>query len=90
LRPGDYPFGLRLASTDSELMFHLALTFGLETDPPKALARMAGLIEQVSRSHGVEESLWMTLGLTDGSTFYGVRYASDGEAPTLFHSRDAS
>jgi len=75
-------------TTDSELMFHLALTFGLETDPPGALARMAGLIEQVSRSHGVEESLWMTLGLTDGSTFYGVRYASDGDAPTLFHSRD--
>ena len=29
-------------STDSELMFFLALTFGLDQDPPGAVARMAG------------------------------------------------
>lgn len=77
-----------LGSTDSELMFHLALTFGLEDDAPAALARMAGLVEEVGRAHGIAESLWMTLGVMDGETFYGVRYASDGDAPTLYCSRD--
>lgn len=77
-----------LGSTDSEIMFHLALTFGLESDPPGALERMAGFIEQTGRAHGVEESLWMTTAVTDGQTIWAARYASDGEAPTLYHSRD--
>lgn len=75
-------------TTDSEVMFHLALTFGLEEDPIGALERMAGFVESVARAHGVDESLWMTLGVSDGKTLYAVRYASDGEAPTLFRSRD--
>src|SRR5690606_40385610 len=33
-------------STDSETMFYLALTLGLEEDPPAAVARMAGLVER--------------------------------------------
>lgn len=78
-----------LGTTDSEVMFFLALTFGLETDPLGALARMAGFIEGVGTDSGVHESLWMTLALSDGERLYAVRYASDGEAPTLYHSRDA-
>jgi glutamine amidotransferase len=75
-----------LGTTDSEIMFHLALTFGLETDPLGALARMAGFIEKTGKAHGVSESLWMTVAATDGQTVYAVRYASDGEAPSLYHS----
>ncbi len=77
-----------LGSTDSELMFHLALTYGLESDPLGALQRMAGVVERVGRAHGVEESLWMTVAATDGRRLYAVRYASDGEAPTLYHSKN--
>src|SRR5215813_7559224 len=36
-----------LGSTDSELMFHLALTFGLQDDPVGALERMAGFVESL-------------------------------------------
>jgi glutamine amidotransferase len=32
----------------------------------------------------------MTLGVSDGKTLYAVRYASDGRAPTLLHSRDVA
>ena len=32
-------------STDSEVFFHLALTFGLEDDPPSAVEQAVGLIE---------------------------------------------
>lgn len=77
-----------LGTTDSELMFYLALTLGLEQDPLGALARMAGLVERTGRAHGVDQALWMTIGLTDGESIWAVRYASDGEAPTLYHSRD--
>jgi glutamine amidotransferase len=74
-------------TTDSEVMFFLALTFGLENDPLGAVQRMAGFVEEVARKHGVKDPVWMTLGFSDGQRLYGVRYASDGDAPTLYHSR---
>ncbi len=80
-------FSSILGTTDSEVLFYLALTFGLERDPLGALERMAGCVESVAKAHGIAESLWMTLGLSDGSSIYAVRYASDGEAPTLYYSR---
>lgn len=77
-----------LGTTDSDLMFHLAITFGLETDPLGAVARMAGFVEETGRRHGIEHALWMTLGFSDGKTLYAVRYASDGDAPTLYYNHD--
>ena len=82
-------FGNILGTTDSELMFHLALTFGLENDVPTALARMAGFVEDVARSHGIDAAIWMTLGISDGETLYSVRYGSDQKSPTLYYSPDA-
>ncbi len=77
-----------LGSTDSELMFHLALSFGLEQDPVGAMARMVEFVERTGKKFGVPESMWMTVGLSDGKTLWGFRYASDGNAPTLYHSPD--
>jgi len=82
-------FPFILGTTDSEVMFFLALTFGLERNPYTAMTRMAGFVESVARAHGVAETLWMTLGFSDGDSLYAIRYASDGKAPTLYHSRDA-
>lgn len=79
-----------LGSTDSELMFHLALTFGLEKDPIGAMERMAGFVEAIGKKSKVPESVWMTVGLSDGKTLWGFRYASDGNAPTLYHSLGVS
>lgn len=81
-------FGHIQGSTDSEIMFYLALTFGLIEDPLGGMERMAGFVEEVARAHGVDRALWMTLGLSDGVDLYAVRYASDDDAPTLYHSRD--
>jgi predicted glutamine amidotransferase len=75
-------------TTDSELMFHLALTFGLEAEPLPALERMAGFIEETARRHGVERPLQMTVGMSDGERLYAARYASDQEANSLYVSND--
>jgi glutamine amidotransferase len=75
-------------STDSELMFHLALGFGLPDDPIGGLARMAGLVEAVGGAAGVAEPLQMTVGVTDGDTLYAVRYASGPVVNTLYVSAD--
>jgi len=77
-----------LGSTDSELLFHLALTFGLEDDPVGALERMAGLVEAVGAEAGVAEPLQMTVGLTDGERLYAARYASGPVVNTLYVSED--
>ncbi|MFJ8741482.1 class II glutamine amidotransferase [Embleya sp. NPDC127516] len=73
-------------STDSELMFFLALTFGLEQDPPGAVARMAGLVEHTGRRHGVEFPLQMTVAVTDGRRLWAFRYSSQTQSRSLFYS----
>jgi predicted glutamine amidotransferase len=73
-------------STDSEVLFHLALTFGLEDDPAIAVARAVGLVESTGRKHGVEYPIQMTLGITDGTCTWGFRYSSEGKSRSLFFS----
>jgi predicted glutamine amidotransferase len=73
-------------TTDSELMFHLALTFGLQDDPLGGLERMAGFIEAAGHRIGVELPLQMTVGLSDGERLYAVRYASGPVVNSLFVS----
>ncbi|HYI59300.1 MAG TPA: class II glutamine amidotransferase [Microlunatus sp.] len=82
-------FGNITGSTDSELMFHLALGLGLTEDPLAGIARMAGLVEDLARRSGVSHpALQMTIGLSDGDRLWAVRYASDGEVNSLFVSED--
>jgi glutamine amidotransferase len=73
-------------STDSEAMFHLAMTFGLEQDPVQALARMVGFIEATARRHGIEHPVRMTVCASDGEQLVAVRYSSEGKSASLYHS----
>ncbi|MGN6445933.1 class II glutamine amidotransferase [Amnibacterium sp.] len=75
-------------TTDSELFFHLALTFGLEEDPPAAVARAVGLIEETGRRHGEPFPIQMTVATTDGRTLWAFRYSSEGRSRSLFRSTD--
>ena len=74
-------------STDSELMFFLALTFGMEHDVIAGIERMVGFIEHVGRKAGIDNPIQMTLGISDGEKLYGFRYSSSNESNTLFVSR---
>jgi glutamine amidotransferase len=76
-------------TTDSELLFHLALKFGLEQDVIGAFERMAGFVEELGRSRGVDEPLQMTVGVSDGERLYAVRYASGPAVNSLYVTRDA-
>ena len=86
--PGLYP--LIEGSTDSEVLFFLALTLGLEQDPVAALARTVGLVEHVGRRHGVPFPIQMTVATTDGTATWAFRYSSEGRSRSLFHSTDIS
>ncbi len=73
-------------TTDSEAMFYLALTFGLEDDPVAAVERMVGLVEETGHSHGIENPIQMTIATTDGTSIWGFRYSSEGASRSLYFS----
>jgi predicted glutamine amidotransferase len=75
-------------TTDSETLFYLALTFGLEEDPPTAVQRAIGLVEAVGRQHGVEYPFQGTIATTDGERVWAFRYSSEGKSRSLFFSTD--
>jgi predicted glutamine amidotransferase len=77
-------------TTDTELLFYLALTYGLEDDPPAAMAQAVGLVESIGRRHGVEHPIQMTVVTTDGDAMWAFRYSSEGRSRSLFHSTDVS
>ena len=77
-------------STDSETLFFLALTFGLIDDPPGAVERAVGLVEDVGRRHGIEHPIQMTVATSDGSSIWAFRYSSVGTSRSLFYSTDVT
>ncbi len=77
-------------STDSEMFFYLALTFGLEHDPRAAIAEAVGFIEDTGQRHGVEHPVQMTVATSDGETTWAFRYSSEGNSRTLFVSSDVA
>ena len=84
--PQLYPF--IEGSTDSEVFFYLALTFGLESNPIQAVEQAVGLIGQVGRAHGVEHPIQMTVATTDGDRVWCFRYSSETDSRSLFYSTD--
>jgi predicted glutamine amidotransferase len=76
-------------TTDSEVMFYLALTFGLERDPVRAVERMIAKVEDVAERHGVADPLQMTVCVSEGERLLAFRYASSGEPRTLYLGADA-
>ena len=78
-----YPF--RKGATDSEALFLVALAEGLDQDPRGALERATAKFEALSRAKGRGPHMRLTAAFSDGVRIYGVRYASDEFAPTLYH-----
>lgn len=73
-------------STDTEMFFYLALTFGLQDDPIGGVERAVGFIEATGRRHGVQHPIQMTVATTDGAKVWAFRYSSEGSSRTLFYS----
>ena len=81
-------FADMVGSTDTEVVFRLALTFGLEDDPIQALERTVGLIETTAVRRGVAPMVQGTFGVSDGVDLWAVRYATEGRPRSLFASTD--
>jgi predicted glutamine amidotransferase len=84
--PSLYPH--LLGTTDSEVLFYLALTLGLQNDPIAGVGAAIRTIESVGRDHGVEFPMQGTVAVTDGVTIWAFRYSTQGRTRTLYHSVD--
>ena len=75
-------------STDSEMFFYLALTFGLEHGTLARAVAEGGRasVEDAGRRHGIEHPIQMTVATTDGDTTWAFRYSSERNSRSLFHS----
>ncbi len=74
--------------TDTEILFYLALSFGLEDNPPQAVARAIGFVEARGRQRGVEHPFQGTIATSDGQSLWAFRYSSEGKSRSLFFTRD--
>lgn len=75
-------------TTDSELMFYLALTLGLKQDPKRALEAMVGVVEAELKAAGCDGPVRLTCAVADGHCIYAVRYATSGRAKSLYRNKD--
>ena len=74
-------------STDSECLFLIALSNGLDDDPPGALARTIRIVEDETR--GEDEPFHFAASVSDGERTWAVRHASAGEPRSLYYSTRA-
>jgi predicted glutamine amidotransferase len=73
---------------DTEVLFYLALTFGLQDDPPAAVEQAIGLVEAVAEAHGVPHPFQGTVATTDGESIWAFRYSSERKSRSLFYTTD--
>ena len=86
--PGFYAH--RRGTTDSEAMFYLALTLGLESDVPGALGRMVAAIENLLKEKSVADPLMVSLVVSDSRRLWALRYASNDAPPTMYLGRESA
>ena len=84
--PALYP--LIEGSTDSELMFYLAISLGLADDPIAAVEQMTGLVEECAGRRGIANPLQMTVATTNGKALWVFRYSTEHQSRSLFYSTD--
>lgn len=81
----DELYAHRKGATDSEALFLVALGEGLHEDPAGALARATAAFESLARARGEAPFVRLTCAFSDGERLFAARYASDAQAPTLYH-----
>ena len=78
-----YPY--RKGATDSEALFLAAIAEGLDHDPRGAMERASAAFIRLARDKGEAPHLRLTVAMSDGQRLYAMRYATDDQAPSLYH-----
>lgn len=76
-------------TTDSETLFLLALTYGLESNPKEAIEKLIMRIKSVCKEHSIATNLTLSCALSDGDSLYTIRYAIGEKSNSQFYSSHA-
>jgi glutamine amidotransferase len=74
-------------SADTEVLFYLALSLGLEDDPFDAVERALGVVEDTGQRHGVKNPFQGTIATTNGKRTWAFRYSSEHQSRSLFFTK---
>ena len=85
--PEYYPY--IQGTTDSETFFMLALSYGLEKNPKKALQKMVKRVEKAMTDQAYDGRLNLSCALSDGQKVYTLRYAHNVASKTQFYSSES-
>lgn len=72
-------------TTDSEAIFHIALSRGLPADPHAAIIRSLSEVVAITSAYDRPERVRFAAALSDGEALWGFRWASDDHPPTLYY-----
>jgi len=78
-------YAYREGTTDSELLFLLAMSLGGQDDPIAGFRYAIGHAESLMRSKDISRPLKFAAAIGDGNTLHAFRYATDGHAPSLYY-----
>ena len=80
----DELYSQRRGATDSEVLFLLALGYGLDIDPIGAMVQAVGQMYELAVKHGQAPYMRLAACWSDGRKIYAARYSSDRIAPTVY------
>jgi len=80
----DY-YAHRHGTTDSEALFLLALSCGLEQDPVAGMTEALAKVCKLMDVRGSTEPLRLSAALSDGKSIWAFRFSTDKQSPSLFY-----
>ncbi|MEN0087842.1 MAG: class II glutamine amidotransferase [Pseudomonadota bacterium] len=86
----DACYDARAGTSDSELLFLLAIGFGLAEGPVPALISALNLAQKCALSKGIRQPLRFTSALSNGPDLMAIRWSSDAHPPSLYFRETAN
>ncbi len=78
-------FKARFGSTDSEVMFLLAVSNGLENDAKAAIVKSIEQITKIQAKNGLKENVKVSIAYSNGETSYSLKISTIGNEPSLYY-----
>ena len=75
----------RQGSTDSELLFLLLISYGIEHNFAQAVEKLIDVVQSAMHQADSHEPFRFSIAFATGHQLYALRYASDDAPPTVFY-----
>lgn len=82
----DELYRYRLGTTDSEAIFLIMLSYGLDVDPEAAICKTIKAIMGIMETAHIKTPFRFTASLTDGERLYAIRFSTDNNPATLYYT----